>query len=115
MLKKLRIRIGPVLSQEAAMKKTLKGTFYLALFALALLVASPASAIVCGCWCQGLVPSRPCSDPLDPWVHNCGEWLSIYGSQCVQSTAFVPGTTSPPSFLAPDVQEPELCIASPAR
>lgn len=96
------------------MKKALKGTFYVALFALSLLVVSPASAIVCGCFCQGLIPSRPCSDPLDPWVHNCGDWLSRYGSTCVSSAAFLPETISSPSFLASDSQIPELCTASPA-
>ena len=96
------------------MKKALKGTFYLALLALSLLVVPPASAIVCGCFCQGLVPSRPCSDPLDPWVHNCGDWLERYGSTCVPSAAFSPETTSAPSFLAPDSQAPESCTASPA-
>jgi hypothetical protein len=99
---------------KAAIEKTLKGTFYLTLLALFLLVVPPASAIVCGCFCEGLVPSRPCSDPFDPSVHNCGDWLYFNGYTCTQSAAVLPSPASPPSFLALDSQAPVRCTASPA-
>lgn len=96
------------------MKKTLKGTFYLTLLALSLFVVSPASAIVCGCFCQGLIPSRPCTEPQDPWVHNCGDWMDRYGAECIQNATILPKPTSPPSFLIPNPQAPERCTASTA-
>jgi hypothetical protein len=100
---------------KSAVKKTLKGTFYLTLLALSLLVVPPASAIVCGCFCQGLVDSRPCSDPLDPWVHNCGDWMSRYGSTCIPpGEAALSRPASLPSFMTPDVQAPERCTESSA-
>lgn len=96
------------------MKKTLKGTFYLALFAVSLVVASPASAIVCGCFCETSVPTRPCSYPNDPAIHNCGDFLYYYGYTCSLSASTAQETAPQPSFLVPDSQGEEGCAATPA-